>query len=162
MVILEKTHIPKVWMFSGVTHCNTVLVIPVQPLNKIHYTITEPYFIKPLYHDLQHTISYFIPYYDIPIPNCTLAYSSYYDIPKQITPYWYHTIIPQNTKLHTFLYHTKSLPYCHDNPTHYIPGSDESSVSTSEGSDSSCEAMEGPHGDDDGLVITSSSPAEDL
>jgi hypothetical protein len=70
--------------------------------------------------------------------------------------------IPQNTRLHTFHYHTKSLPYCHDNPTHYIPGSDESSVSTSEGSDSSCEAMEGPHGDDDGLVITSSSPAEDL
>ncbi|CAB3986461.1 Hypothetical predicted protein [Paramuricea clavata] len=41
-------------------------------------------------------------------------------------------------------------------------GSDESSVSTSEGSDSSCEAMEGPHGDDDGLVITNSSTSEDL
>ncbi|XP_028395963.1 uncharacterized protein LOC114519969 [Dendronephthya gigantea] len=40
--------------------------------------------------------------------------------------------------------------------------SDESSLSTSEGSDSSCEAMEGPHGDDDGLVITSSSSGEDL
>ena len=41
-------------------------------------------------------------------------------------------------------------------------GSDESSVSTSEGSDSSCEAMEGPHGDDDGLVITNGSATEDL
>jgi hypothetical protein len=58
------------------------------------------------------------------------------------------------------------IPNCtrplQDNPTHLILESDESSVSTSEGSDSSCEAMEGPHGDDDGLVITNSSTSEDL
>lgn len=59
--------------------------------------------------------------------------------------------------------HTMLLYYNITNLSHNrIAESDESSLSTSEGSDSSCEAMEGPHGDDDGLVITTSSSSEDL
>lgn len=44
----------------------------------------------------------------------------------------------------------------------YFVGSDESTVAAPEGSDSSCEAMEGPHGEDDGLVITGISRGDDL
>lgn len=61
--------------------------------------------------------------------------------------------------------YTNTLVICHIIKYHLYQlcsGSDESSVSTSEGSDSSCEAMEGPHSDDDGLVITDSSASEDL
>ena len=54
------------------------------------------------------------------------------------------------------------MPPYRDNAPYFASGSDETSVSTSDGSDSSCEAMEGPHGDSDGLVITNSSTSEDL
>lgn len=67
---------------------------------------------------------------------------------------------------HTFsipiIYHTLFICHTLSHLYQLCSGSDESSVSTSEGSDSSCEAMEGPHSDDDGLVITDSSACEDL
>lgn len=70
----------------------------------------------------------------------------------------YHTPCLANLQYDT-------LVICHTIQYHFHQlylGSDEGSVSTSEGSDSSCEAMEGPHGDDDGLVIPDSFTSEDL
>ena len=105
MVILEKTHIPKVWMFSGVTHCNTVLVIPVQPLNKIHYTITEPYFIKPPI-PLTYTIQYHISYH-------TMTYL------YQIVPWHTVHITTYQSKSH----HTGTIPYIYHRIPNYIHSS---------------------------------------
>lgn len=47
-------------------------------------------------------------------------------------------------------------------PIYSILASEDSSASCSEGGDSSCEAMEGPYGDEDGLVIHWDFPNEDL
>jgi hypothetical protein len=97
---------------------------------------------------LYQIVPYHTTLYYYNILNCIILYLTYHRIPN--TPHLPLSYIPNCTRP------------LQDNPTHLILESDESSVSTTEGSDSSCEAMEGPHGDDDGLVITNSSTSEDL